>query len=338
MWPRRSPPAVAVLQAPRSRPRARRAELHEPHSWVAGTTSLCRGAVVYGDFVGDDYGADTGESWPASQRIGSLSPAAGDEDYPEGQEATADLIRLTLKRKGDRLRVRGLLHALYEPARPSSRWRSTPTTTSRRAAASGASSDVSSEGWDELDVFEHGNAKTNTITGSMPLPDGRSAGASRRSAAIAESGQVMNVAFRGIDEHAALVGLRQRRSELRLVVRGPARPRRCATGDISAVRRRGPRAGLRDAPAARALRSSTPGLHERVYRSRYTRQAAARASSVRRASPGAATAAARSKLGFEQNFNYLGRFQPYGDLHPRRSRGPFGMQMVFHGSAPISRA
>src|SRR6185436_13223123 len=83
-----------------------------PYSWVAGSTSLCKGAVVYGDFVGDDYGADTGAT--LSQRIGNLSPGAGDRSYPAGAQNTADIVRLTLRISGKRLLVKGLLNALYK--------------------------------------------------------------------------------------------------------------------------------------------------------------------------------------------------------------------------------
>src|SRR5436190_3822733 len=80
-----------------------------PHSWVGGTTDLCQGTVVYRDYVDDDYGADTGQH--TTDRSASLAPSAGDEHYPTGQDATADLILLTLRINGNQLEVTGLLNA-----------------------------------------------------------------------------------------------------------------------------------------------------------------------------------------------------------------------------------
>src|SRR3954453_19125569 len=85
-----------------------------PTSWVAGSTSLCQGAIVYGDYVDDDYGADTGAT-NTTDRTAGLAPTAGDESYPDGKDAPADLVRLTLRVPGDRLEVTGLLNALFVP-------------------------------------------------------------------------------------------------------------------------------------------------------------------------------------------------------------------------------
>src|SRR3954449_12793757 len=85
-----------------------------PTSWVAGATSLCRGSIVYNDYVDDDYGADTGSSNTTSRTAG-LAPSAGDESYPDGKDATADIVRLTLRIDGDRLDVSALMNALYAP-------------------------------------------------------------------------------------------------------------------------------------------------------------------------------------------------------------------------------
>jgi len=300
----------------------------KPYSWVAGTTSLCRGAVVYGDFVGDDYGADTGESWPESQRIGSLSPGAGDTDYPEGQEATADLIRLTLKRKGDRLRVRGLLHALYEP--DSTVLAVAIDTDNKKETGGGEWGElgVSSEGWDEIAYFKRGNVYTNTIRGSMPLPDGRKW---RLQAAVAnvESGQVMNVAFRpkdypGWSEDSGSAASDSSTGSFFDDQQAEA----LAGGDISqfgyTVRSR--KMKRRRTRAAKLK----PGLHERVYTSDYTVDPGEGISYE--GVPGRGGADNDPKLGFEQKFNFLGRYQPYGIYIPKAD-GPHGMQLVFHGSS-----
>src|SRR4051812_16157114 len=143
-----------------------------PTSWVAGSVDLCRGTLVYSDYVEDDYGADTG-AVNTTSRSASLMPSAGDEGYPEGEDATADLIRLTLRSKGKRLLVSGLLNALYHP-------RSTvlavaiDTDSNPKTGKGGkwGALDVSSRGWNRIAFLRAGNVRTNTITGSMPLPPG----------------------------------------------------------------------------------------------------------------------------------------------------------------------
>jgi pimeloyl-ACP methyl ester carboxylesterase len=73
-----------------------------------------------------------------------------------------------------------------------------------------------------------------------------------------------------------------------------------------------------------------PGLHERVYTSRYTLPPGEGMSYE--GVPGRGGKDNNPKLGFEQKFNFLGRYQPYGIYIPKR-KGRHGMQMVFHGSS-----
>src|ERR671936_12550 len=75
------------------------ASCDQPDSWVGGQTELCSGAIVYSDYVDDDYGADTGKS-NTTDRTAGLAPTAGDESYPDGKDATADIVRLTLRVDG----------------------------------------------------------------------------------------------------------------------------------------------------------------------------------------------------------------------------------------------
>ncbi|WP_272963426.1 hypothetical protein, partial [Alcanivorax jadensis] len=100
-------------------------------SWVAGTTELCDGTLIYRDYVYDDYGADTGLVGlspltvmnllsrgggvfnPIANTPGLLSPTAGDQRYPAGMENTADLVSLALALDGDELSVRFELNTLY---------------------------------------------------------------------------------------------------------------------------------------------------------------------------------------------------------------------------------
>jgi pimeloyl-ACP methyl ester carboxylesterase len=304
------------------------AKCMKPYSWVAGTTSLCRGAVVYGDFVGDDYGADTGESWPESQRIGSLSPGAGDQAYPEGQETTADLIRLTMRIRGERLRVRGLLHALYEP--DSTVLAVAIDTDGDQETGGGEWGDlgITSSGWDEIAYFNRGNMKRNLIRGSMPLPEGRRW---RIQAAVAnaDSGQVMNVAFRPNDYPGWSEDTSSSASDSSTgSFFEDQQAEALAEGDISefgySVRVRKMKRGRTRAAKLR------PGLHERVYTSDYTVKPGEGMSYE--GVPGRGGEDNDPKLGFEQKFNFLGRYQPYGIYIPKQN-GPHGMQMVFHGSS-----
>ena len=299
-----------------------------PYSWVSGATGLCKGAVVYGDFVADDYGADTGVTWPQQQRLGTLSPSAGDQDYPEGQEATADLVRLTLRIRKNRLVVTGLLNALYK--RDSTVLAVAIDTDGNRETGGGKwrSLEVASAGWDKIALFKRGNVRTNTISGSMPLPKGRR-WRIQAVTAIAESGQVMNVAFRPGDHPgwaentASSAGDSSTGSFFE-----DDQAEALAEGDIS---RFGHTVRARDMKRRRTRAAKVkPGLHERVYTSRYTLPPGEGMSFE--GVPGRGGADNDPKLGFEQAFNFLGRYQPYGIYIPKR-KGPHGMQMAFHGSS-----
>src|SRR5205814_1067390 len=75
------------------------------------------------------------------------------------------------------------------------------------------------------------------------------------------------------------------------------------------------------------LQKVDAGLHERVYRSRYTvppRNEGVDVAGV----PGRGNGGGQVALGFEQTFQYLGHYQPYGIYIPK-GRAPYGMQMLF---------
>jgi pimeloyl-ACP methyl ester carboxylesterase len=317
---------AALAAAPAADAAARKCM--RPYSWVAGATSLCRGAVVYGDFVGDDYGADTGSTWPESGRIGSLSPGAGEQEYPAGQEATADLIRLTLRVKGKRLLVSGLLHALYK--KDSTVLAVAIDTDGKRETGGGkwGKLGVASTGWDRIAFFKRGNVRTNTISGSMKLPKGKR-WRIQAAVAIAESGQVMNVAFRpgdhpGWSEDTASAATDSSTGSFFEDDQAAA----LAEGDISQF---GHTVRVRDLKRRRTRQAVVkPGLHERVYTSRYTLPPGEGMSYE--GVPGRGDGGGGAKLGFEQKFNFLGRYQPYGIYIPK-AKGRHGMQMVFHGSS-----
>src|SRR5437868_6759357 len=146
---RRVLPFVLLLAAFAWPAAARADSCTEPYSWVAGSTSLCKGAIVYNDYVDDDYGADTGNSNTTSRTAG-LAPSAGDESYPDGKDATADIVRLTLRIDGDKLDVSALMNALYVP---DSTVVAVAVDTDGNPATGGGkwgTLDVSSKGWDRI--------------------------------------------------------------------------------------------------------------------------------------------------------------------------------------------
>src|SRR4051812_35972856 len=201
---RRLVPAALVLAAlvPAA---ARGASCAEPSSWVAGSVDLCDGALVYSDYVDDDYGADTGAT-NTTDRTAGLAPTAGDESYPDGKDATADLVRLTLRVRGDRLEVTGVLNALFVP--DSTVLAVAIDSDADQATGGGqwGALNVSSKGFDTIAFFDRGDPATNTITGSMPLPPGNRWRV-QAATAIKSTGHVMNVAFRGVNEEARAKGV-----------------------------------------------------------------------------------------------------------------------------------
>jgi predicted esterase len=297
-------------------------------SWVAGSTDLCRGVVLYRDYVYDDYGADEDE--PFTNSTGSLSPTAGEARYPEGEENTADLVRLELRLAGSRLYVRAELNALF-------RTDSTVLAVAidgddDRSTGGGEWGDVlvSSDGWDTIGFFDRGDPRTNVIAGTMPAPKGKR-WRIQAATAIAATGEVMNVAFRGVNERARFgapftddadtaVGA-WFEDDQAIALR---------EGDISrfgyTVRPADMRAG------AWIPQEVGPGLHERVYTSAYTLPPGE--GMTYQGIPGRGDGGEGADLGFEQYFHYLGRYQPYGIYIPpgAEPRNGWGVQFVFHGT------
>ena len=299
-----------------------------PRSWTAGSVDLCRGTLVYSDYLDDDYGADTGATNTTSRTAG-LAPTAGDQSYPgTNQDATADIVRLTLKVRGKRLLVSGLMNALFSKSQTTLALAIDTDGKQSTGGGKWKNLDVSSKGWDKLYLFKRGNTRTNTISGKVPLPRGRKWRV-QAVAAISSNGQVMNVAFRGIHEQASAQGVGTSSDSGSWFEDKQAAA--LANGDIS-------RFGTTVRPAQlRARRTRLQkvdaGLHERVYRSRYTvppRNEGVDVSGV----PGRGNGGGQVALGFEQTFQYLGHFQPYGIYIPK-GRAPYGMQMLFHGSSSV---
>jgi dienelactone hydrolase len=299
-----------------------------PGSWTAGSVNLCRGNFVYLDYVDDDYGADTGATNTTSRSAG-LAPSAGDQGYPgSGQDATADIVRLTLRVKGKRLRVSGLMNALFNKGQTTLALAIDTDGKSSTGGGKWKNLDVSSKGWDKLYLFKRGNTKTNTISGNVPLPRGRKWRV-QAAAAISSSGQVMNVAFRGIHEKASAQGVGTSSDSGSWFEDKQAAA--LANGDISQFGATVRPAQLRTHRTK--LQKVDGGLHERVYRSKYTVPPKGEGVDVAGV-PGRGNGGGQVALGFEQTFQYLGHYQPYGIYIPK-GRAPYGMQMLFHGSSSV---
>jgi len=327
--PRRLALAATLLLAALAPATARaEASCAVPDSWVGGSTALCGGALVYSDYVDDDYGADTGNS-NTTGRTAGLAPTAGDESYPDGKDATADLVRLTLKVDGDRLDVSGLINALYAP---DSTVLAVAIDSDGNPVTGGGkwgTLDVSSKGWDQIAFFDHGDPATNTISGSMPLPPGDH-WRGEAAPAIQPNGHVMNVAFRGVSEEARAKGVAENSDEGSWFEDHQAAA--LGTGDISDFGYDVDVADMRNG----VTRAQTigPGFHERVYTSAYTVPPQNEGVDVAGVPGRGNGGGAGVPLGFEQTFQYLGHYQPYGIYIPKKP-GPHGMQMVFHGSSSV---
>jgi predicted esterase len=301
-----------------------------PRSWVAGSTDLCAGTLVYSDYVDDDYGADTGQR--TTSHTASLAPTAGDQGYPSGDTATADLIRLTLRVEGDKLHVTGLLNALYKPDSTVLAVAIDADNNKLTGGGKWGALNIASTGWDKIAYFGTGDPATNTIDGTMPLPPGDHWRV-QAVTAIKSSGQVMNVAFRGVDEQSGFRG-----NDLSSNV-DPGKgswfedkqAAALGAGDVSSFSYDVAVADLKTGATKR--QQVGPGLHERVYTSDYTLDPGEGRDET--GVPGRGSGGgAGVPLGFEQTFQYLGRYQPYGIYIPDKP-GPHGMQMVFHGSSSV---
>jgi pimeloyl-ACP methyl ester carboxylesterase len=300
-------------------------------SWWAGSTNICDGMLVYRDYVYDDAGADTGDIGYAegTQRAyGTLAHPAGDLRYPEDATQSADLVQLSLTRVGDRIDVVAELNALYTPDSTVLALAVDSDGDPETGGGEWPGLGVTSAGWDDLHTIDTGDPGTNVLRGSFPL---RAAPTFRVQAVTAQAatGQVMNVAFRGVDERAAY-----RIDHLNPSPYPPSgqgawfeddQAAALADGDISAF---GVDVAVADLqPGVTRLQQVGPGLHERVYTSAYTLppgEGMSYAGIPGRGDGGSSTA-------FAQVFNFLGKYQPYGIYVPDAA-GPYGLQMEWHGS------
>ena len=311
-------------------------------SWVAGTVELCDGALIYRDYIYDDYGADTGLIGisptngidllnvlsrggefgnPQATTPGLLSPTAGDQRYPAGLENTSDLAKLTLQLDGDVVNVTFELNTLYG---------STDAlavlaidTDNDRATGGGDWDDlgIRSDGWDKLYRFEQGDPLSNTLSGSIPAPDSP---IWRIQAVVAQAnGTVMNLAFRGPNEMARAGSVPEQFLPDAGNFWEDIQAKVLANGDISQFGHTVNRADLEN--RINQEPAQTKGFQQRVYTSEYTLPPGEGVSLQ-----GVPGRHGDTNIPCEQYFHYLGRYQPYGFYVPE-GEGPFGLQMILHG-------
>ena len=173
-------------------------------SWLAGTTELCAGVLVYRDYVMDDYGAgNRADPTSETDTLGSLSPTAGDQRYDDGAKAgTADLVDLALWVEDGRLHATFEVNALYEVDSTMAALAIDTDANPETGGGEWPGLGITSRGWDVMEQVSVGDPETNTLSLSTPVPSGDTW---RVQAVTAKAdGTVMNVAFRGIDEVSGL--------------------------------------------------------------------------------------------------------------------------------------
>ena len=310
----------------------------ERSSWVAGTTELCRGKLIYRDYVYDDYGADAGVvslspsvlnaltrlgavGNPFATTPGLLSPTAGDVRYPAGLDNTADLVALTLSIEGNELVADFELNTLYNADDAIAALAIDSDNDPATGGGAWEGLGVDSRGWEVLQKFSSGNPDTNHIVGRLPLPAGSTW---RVQAVVAQKdGRVMNLAFRGPDEQSKADGLANQVLPASGNWWEDRQSVALADGDISAFGETVSVAELRSG-VTRAAPAVT-GFHQRVYTSQYTLPPGEGVDIA-----GVPGVHGDTGLPCEQRFNYLGKYQPYGVYIPSKP-GPHAAQLLMHG-------
>ena len=284
-------------------------------SWLAGTTELCSGVVVYRDYVVDDYGAaDPLDTTNERVLLGSLSRTEGDKRYADGSKAgTADLVDLSVRLEGDRLIAVFEVNALYQ--RGSTIGALAMDTDNDRSTGGGAwpGLGIESKGWDVIKKVAKGDPAHNLLRLTMPKPGGTRW---RIQAVTAKAdGTVMNVAFRGINEQAGLATSSWFEGKQAAVL---------ADGDITRWGTTVDVADLRNGVTRRA-RHTAAGFHERVFTSDYTIGTGEGYSYTpeygRHGNSGSVC---------EQEFATFGRYQPYSVYVPSGDHRK-GLQLFLHG-------
>lgn len=289
-------------------------------SWIAGTTELCAGHLVYRDYVYDDHGADhliPTRRWPDLASALMARPR-GDDRYPRGAENTADLVRLELWIDGDRVQVRYELNTLYTEGQTIAGLAIDTDGELDTGGGRWPGFAVASKGWEQVWRFDQADVERNLITGSFPLPPGDRW---RLWAVTAQAdGTVMNVAFRGRESAAgAWADAHQARA--------------LKAGDITAFHAEIEPQALHEGLTRGVVIPA--GLHERVYTSAYTLPPGEGIDARGIAGPRIRKSKFDPRV--YQSFQFRGRYQPYAVYLPAQA-GPHGLQIMLHGFSQTHRA
>ena len=284
-------------------------------SWLAGTTELCEGVLLYRDYVMDDYGAGN-QTDTTSERVllGSLSPTAGDQRYDDPSKAgTADLVDLAVWVSGNRLNAVFEVNALYEIDSTMAALAIDTDADPETGGGEWSGLGISSKGWEVVEEVNVGDPATNTLSLSMPVPQGSKW---RLQAVTAKAdGTVMNVAFRGIDEISGLGTSTWWEAKQAAAL---------DAGNIDEFATEVDVADLRNDVTRRADHTA-PGYHLRVHTSAHTIGTGEGYSYDpefgRHGNTGSVC---------EQEFVSFGRYQPYSVYVPD-SATQKGLQMFLHG-------
>ena len=284
-------------------------------SWLAGTTEVCGGVLLYRDYVMDDYGAgNTADTTSQQVLLGSLSPTAGDQRYDDGAKAgTADIVDLALWIEGEQLHAVFEVNALYEADSTIAALAIDTDANAETGGGEWSGLGISSQGWEVLEQVNVGDPATNTLRISLPVPPGERW---RIQAVTAKAdGTVMNVAFRGIDETSELGSSTWWEGQQAAALDQGTIDEFFTEIDVADLR-----GGI-----TREADHTAPGYHLRVFTSEYTIGTGEGYSYVpefgRHGDTGSVC---------EQEFVSFGRYQPYSVYTPDSAERQ-GMQLFLHG-------
>lgn len=326
--------ASPVVAAPASEARARCGT----GSWIAGTTDVCNGTLIYRDYIYDDHGAGRSPLQDATVGeyvVGEVSVArrAGNDGYgdiattgvadeygfpPRIRDNAADLVRLSLSVTGRSVRITAELNTVVK-ANAARVVVGIDTDDDRTTQASPTwpgglvasphplvPQTLANVGLDTFVTLANGDPKTNTVSATVARPEG----STWRLQAVTATGVVgvdgpvvMNVAFRGPSERG---GWWEHRQAIAL-----------AGNDISPFSHTVDVADLVGRRTRRAVVTAGT-LRQRVYVSRFL--------------PGSGEGVSHEGVpGPAGNtFSFLGRYQPYGFYVPK-GKAPHELQLLLHG-------
>ncbi len=297
-------------------------------SWVAGTTDICDGELVYRDYVYDDFGARPSLGVPVPTVISGLQfqslpsfDAYGGYPHAGGQSShdQTDLVALRLTVDGGTVHVSAELNTMVSP--DVAKVVLAVDTDANAATDGGAipgvlanpspATPLHATGWDAHYELTGGDVDTNVLTGTFPLP---AAPTWRLWAVVATtSGTAMNVAFRGIDEHGFWWE--------------DAQADALAAGDITNFAATITTSDL-TGHVTRHQDVAPGAVRERVYVSATPIGEGVSDSGV----PGPGYAPGSPGEAVSQAFTFLGKYQPYGFWEPTGPE-PHGVELALHGLA-----